>query len=115
MAKPEWGTKRRCPKCGERFYDLNHAFPLTCIGCGHQFEPEMVLKSKQPMVEEEVKVVRKAPLVAAEADEELLDEELLDEDLELGDEVEDEELLDDELGEDDDMSDVIEKRTSDEG
>ncbi|MBW7835357.1 MAG: TIGR02300 family protein [Sphingomonadales bacterium] len=114
MAKPEWGTKRRCPKCGERFYDLNHAYPLACIGCGHQFEPETVLKSKQPMAEEEVKVVRKAPIVA-EADEELLDEELLDEDLELGDEVEDEELLDDELGEDDDMSDVIEKRTSDEG
>ena len=23
MVKPEWGTKRNCPKCGERFYDLN--------------------------------------------------------------------------------------------
>ena len=22
MVKPEWGTKRTCPKCGERFYDL---------------------------------------------------------------------------------------------
>ncbi|MBA4050305.1 MAG: TIGR02300 family protein, partial [Erythrobacter sp.] len=22
MAKPEWGTKRTCPKCGTRFYDL---------------------------------------------------------------------------------------------
>ena len=111
MAKPEWGTKRRCPKCGERFYDLNHALPLACIGCSHQFEPEMVLKNKHPAAEEEIKVVRKAP-VAAVVVEELLDEELLDEDLELGDEVEDEELLDDELDEDDDI--VIEKRSSDE-
>jgi len=111
MAKPEWGTKRRCPKCGERFYDLTHAFPLTCISCGHQFEPETVLKNKHPVVEEEIKVVRKAP-VAAVVEEELLDEELLDDDLELGDEVEDEELLDDELDEDDDI--VIEKRSSDE-
>ena len=22
MVKPEWGAKRNCPKCGERFYDL---------------------------------------------------------------------------------------------
>ena len=24
MVKPEWGTKRTCPKCSTRFYDLGN-------------------------------------------------------------------------------------------
>lgn len=51
MVKPEWGTKRTCPKCGERFYDLGKDDPVTCINeeCGVEWEPEPVLKSKQPL------------------------------------------------------------------
>ena len=49
MVKPEWGTKRTCPKCGVRFYDLGKEDPVTCIECGTTFLPEPVLKSKQPM------------------------------------------------------------------
>ncbi|WP_394728052.1 TIGR02300 family protein [Altererythrobacter sp. GH1-8] len=49
MAKPEWGTKRSCPKCGERFYDLGNDEPVTCIECGEQWHPEPVLKTKQPI------------------------------------------------------------------
>lgn len=49
MAKPEWGTKRSCPKCGERFYDLGKKDPATCIECGEEWDPEPVLKSKQPI------------------------------------------------------------------
>lgn len=49
MAKPEWGTKRTCPKCGERFYDLGKDEPATCIECGEEWYPEPVLKSKQPI------------------------------------------------------------------
>src|ERR1700754_5130089 len=49
MVKPEWGTKRTCPKCGTRFYDLGKEDPVTCINCGIQWEPEPVLKSKQPL------------------------------------------------------------------
>ncbi len=49
MAKPEWGTKRSCPKCGERFYDLGKDDPVTCIECGETWDPEPVLKSKQPI------------------------------------------------------------------
>lgn len=49
MPKPEWGTKRSCPKCGERFYDLNKSEPATCIECGEEWFPEPVLKSKQPI------------------------------------------------------------------
>ena len=49
MVKAEWGTKRTCPKCGTRFYDLGKENPVTCIECGINWEPEPVLKSKQPL------------------------------------------------------------------
>ena len=49
MAKPEWGIKRGCPKCGTRFYDLGKDDPVSCIACGNNWTPEPVLKSKQPM------------------------------------------------------------------
>src|SRR3546814_5239844 len=49
VVKPEWGTKRTCPKCGTRFYDLQAEDPVTCISCGTTWAPEPVLKSKQPL------------------------------------------------------------------
>ena len=49
MIKPEWGTKRTCPKCATRFYDLEKDDPVTCIECGYAWEPEPILKSKQPL------------------------------------------------------------------
>ncbi len=49
MVKPEWGTKRTCPKCSTRFYDLGKDDPVHCIDCGNEWVPEPVLKSKQPM------------------------------------------------------------------
>lgn len=55
MAKPEWGTKRTCPKCGERFYDLGKEDPVTCIACGEAWTPEPILKTKQPIVVEKEK------------------------------------------------------------
>ncbi len=32
MAKPEWGTKRTCESCGERFFDLGRN-PVVCPYC----------------------------------------------------------------------------------
>ena len=55
IIKPEWGTKRTCPKCATRFYDLTKDDPVTCIACGTAWEPEPVLKSKQPLPFEAVK------------------------------------------------------------
>jgi uncharacterized protein (TIGR02300 family) len=49
MVKPEWGTKRTCPKCATRFYDLGKEDPVHCIECGTEWVPEPVLKSKQPV------------------------------------------------------------------
>ena len=50
MTKPEWGTKRTCPKCSTRFYDLMRDNPVVCINCSHEWVPEPILKSKQPIL-----------------------------------------------------------------
>jgi hypothetical protein len=55
MVKAEWGTKHGCPKCGARFYDLGKDDPVTCIECSHAWQPEPVLKSKQPIPFDEIK------------------------------------------------------------
>ena len=41
MAKESWGTKRTCPKCDTRFYDLNKD-PLLCPNCGNSFSLESI-------------------------------------------------------------------------
>lgn len=70
MAQPEWGTKRQCPKCGTRFYDLGRNDPIICISCEVKFKPEIILKSKMhPM--EIVAEVKK------DDDEEALDDDAL--------------------------------------
>lgn len=56
MVKPEWGTKRTCPKCATRFYDLGKDDPIHCISCGVAWQAEPVLKSKQPLPFEAAKV-----------------------------------------------------------
>lgn len=73
MVKPEWGTKRTCPKCAVRFYDLGKDEPVTCIECGNVWTPEAVLKSKQPIPFEESpqKEVVKKPEADSTADDDL--------------------------------------------
>jgi uncharacterized protein (TIGR02300 family) len=61
MVNPEWGTKRTCPKCSARFYDLGKANPARCIECDHEWIPEPVLKSKQPMPFEAAATEKKKP------------------------------------------------------
>ena len=72
MVNPEWGTKRSCPKCSTRFYDLGKDDPVTCISCGNAWAPEPVLKSKQPLPFEVA-----APEKVKEVDEDLAAEELV--------------------------------------
>ena len=97
--KPEWGTKRTCPKCGERFYDLGNDDPVTCINeeCGVTWDPEPVLKSKQPIAVETTKEDKKDDKDLSGDDEEDLAADV-DEDAEINpdDEVD--------LGGDDDTS-----------
>lgn len=105
MVKPEWGTKRSCPKCGTRFYDLGKEEPSTCIECGEEWYPEPVLKSKQPIPFEDEKKKDK------EADSDLADD---DDDLEDIDDGEDSPDNDVDLGGDDDLG-VSKGKGDDEG
>ena len=115
MAKPEWGTKRICPSCGTRYYDLLRE-PVICPKCSTPYDPEAFLKSRRSRpvapVEKELE-----PVGGEELDTELETEEadVIEEEEEAVPleeaEEEDEELLEDasELGEDeDDMAEVIE-------
>jgi uncharacterized protein (TIGR02300 family) len=106
MVKPEWGTKRSCPKCGTRFYDLGADEPVVCIECANQWYPEPVLKSKQPIpFEEEVK----------EKEVEKEDADLADEELEDIDEEEASPDNDVDLPGDDDLGVAAGEPESDEG
>lgn len=93
MVKPEWGTKRSCPKCGIRFYDLGKEDPVSCIDCGEEWTPEPVLKAKQPIpFEDDEKKVGDADADLADDDDlSDLDEEenRPDADVDLGDDNED--------------------------
>lgn len=52
MAKPELGTKRLCPNCGAKYYDLNRN-PILCPRCGSPFDPHLVAKARPAVVDEE--------------------------------------------------------------
>ena len=77
MVKPEWGTKRTCPKCSTRFYDLGKEDPVNCISCDYAWVPEPVLKSKQPLPFETAAPSTKEPAKDAdlEAEELAIDED----------------------------------------
>lgn len=96
MVKPEWGTKRTCPKCSTRFYDLGHEDPVHCINCGTEWIPEPVLKSKQPLAFEAVARTKEPE----KADDDLAADDLaIDEDEEVSaDEEVDLETGDNDLG-----------------
>lgn len=95
MAKPEWGVKRQCLKCGAAFYDLNKA-PTICPKCGATATAEDFAKPRRAVKVEEKAAVKKAAKKGAaveEADEPLLDaeggdDELLD-DADMDDDAED--------------------------
>ena len=96
MGKPEWGAKRTCPKCGERFYDLGKEDPVTCIECGNEWTPEPVLKSKQPIPFDEQDKKKEVK----ESDSDLADDDLEDIDVDDDDDSPDNDV---DLGGDDDL------------
>ncbi len=113
LAKPEWGTKRICPSCGTRYYDLLRDH-VICPKCSTPYDPEAFLKARRSRpvapVEKELAPVGDE----AEADVEVEDAEVVEDEEALpladGEEEEEEELIEDasELGEDeDDMAEVI--------
>jgi uncharacterized protein (TIGR02300 family) len=115
LAKPEWGTKRICPSCGARYYDLLRD-PVVCPKCSTPFDPEAFLKARRSRpaapVEKELEPVGAGDIDADVETEEAdrVEEEEEGVPLEEEAEEEDEELIEDasELGEDeDDMAEVI--------
>jgi uncharacterized protein (TIGR02300 family) len=117
LAKPEWGTKRICPSCGARYYDLLRD-PIVCPKCTTPFDPEAFLRARRARpaapIEKELEPVG-ADEIDADLDTEeveAVEEEEEEEDvpIEAAEEEEEEELIEDasELGEDeDDMAEVI--------
>ena len=78
VAKPELGTKRMCPACGTKYYDLQRS-PITCPNCGTIFEvaarekaaPERAIKpAPVEEVEKDEEIERDADVISLEAVEE---------------------------------------------
>src|SRR5215207_4587102 len=74
MVKAELGTKRTCPSCAARFYDLMKN-PIVCPKCGQTSIPQALLPSKggaptapkpRPLPEPVVEAVPDVELVSLE-------------------------------------------------
>lgn len=92
MPKDEWGVKRVCPSCQERFYDLQKD-PLHCPNCDAEFSLESLLSDK-PKIEKASSAAKPEP--AAEVVDDA--EDVLDDDADID--------VDDDLLETDDDDDV---------
>ena len=66
MSKPARGTKRVCPSCGARFYDLNRT-PITCPVCQAVYQVTMAPSRRseraQPAEPRKVVVPEPPPVV----------------------------------------------------
>ena len=51
LVKADLGTKRACPSCNTRFYDLTKR-PIECPKCGFSYEPEALFKQRRSRVPE---------------------------------------------------------------
>jgi uncharacterized protein (TIGR02300 family) len=88
LVKADLGTKRACPSCAARFYDLGKR-PIECPKCAFSFEPEALYKQRrgrQPEPVADAGVVR-----AADTDDEENEDE--NEDSESEAEEEEEEVV----------------------
>ena len=94
MPKPEWGVKRLCGECGERFYDLGRE-PAICPNCGAEFLTVEAMAAKAKVRRETAK---------ADDDEDVVDDEdddlLDDDDTDVADD--DDVVVDDDSDDDDD-------------
>lgn len=93
MPKEEWGTKRLCPNCGARFYDLQND-PMTCPACAAEFTVESLVAGRGRVM------ITEKTAASSASDDDVIDS---DDDLETSDGDGD---LDDDLLEDDDDADV---------
>jgi len=71
LVKADLGTKRICPSCSARFYDLQKR-PIECPKCAFTFEPEALYKQRRPRQPEPQPA---AAVVARDEEEEVEEEE----------------------------------------
>ena len=89
MPKDEWGTKRACPHCSERFYDLR-SDPMTCPNCGAVFTIDSLTAVKAKVMRQEK--VKPEPVDLEDLPEIDADDDGIDSD----DPLDDSEILEDE-------------------
>jgi uncharacterized protein (TIGR02300 family) len=109
VVKAELGTKRTCPSCAVRFYDLLRN-PICCPNCGTSFVAMAILPSKTDLPGLVPQAAPK-PRLVEESDEDTGDVELIS-----LDEAEEEEKADDETAgiEDVDLGDDTDGANADE-
>jgi uncharacterized protein (TIGR02300 family) len=111
VVKAELGTKRTCPSCGTKFYDLLKS-PIICPKCGVSFIAAPLLPSRGDSPQAAPKPPREVP--KAEEPEEVSDVELVSlEEVEEPGEGEDETaaIADVDLGEEDETAEAEEDST----
>jgi len=113
VTKVELGTKRVCPNCGTKYYDLNH-HPIVCPKCGTVFEVATRTRAapapKVVAPVEEEPVAEPAELVTLEeADGEAAESGQVKTDGEEGEaeEAEDDTFLEEEEEDGEDVGDII--------
>jgi uncharacterized protein (TIGR02300 family) len=100
MPKDEWGVKRICPHCSNRFYDLR-TDPMTCPNCGATFTIDSLTAVKPRALRPEK--LKPEPVDVEDLPDIEPDEEVIDD----GDDLDDEILEDEEDNVDlDDIADV---------
>ena len=94
MARPNLGSKRACPSCGAKFYDLGKD-PATCPECGAEHSQASFLKPR-----------RAKPPAPRAAPKQPPPKEESEDDIALEDENEDDGDVED-LDDDEDLGDVV--------
>ncbi|UOM33529.1 TIGR02300 family protein [Acuticoccus sp. I52.16.1] len=115
MAKPELGTKRLCPNCGAKYYDLNRD-PIMCPKCNASFATGIIATRREtarPADDEDEELEADdegVELVALEEAEDDADDTAdslgVDDDDDVTVDTDDDVLVDDEDS-DDEVSDVV--------
>ncbi len=95
MARPNLGSKRVCPSCSVKFYDLGRD-PAICPDCGAKYPQATFQKPR-----------RARPPVARAAPKKPTPKESADEDIVLDGEEENDEDVDDLDDDEDDLGDVV--------
>ena len=76
LVKADLGTKRACPSCAARFYDLTKR-PIECPKCGFSYEPEALFKQRRSRA---VEPAAAGPVPAADAEDDEEEDEDEDDD-----------------------------------